>query len=229
MSQHSVEKITCPQCGKDADITIWQSVNTDLDPEMKAAVKDLSIFRFTCSHCGYSALADYDFLYHDMRNKVMIQYAESDEAVERAKTMFTGASLPKELRGIFGGGLFAGYILRIVRSQNQLREKLEILDAGLDDRLIELYKTVLLPKAFEKFPRAKKLDMYFLQLKGQNKIQILADGGGSATVDFNSDLYEMLQKEFAPILPDIRKDEPVIDRDYAFRAVVRGQGAGRFA
>ena len=225
MSKNSIEKITCPQCGKEAEFTVWQSVNTDLDPEMRAAVKDLSIFRFTCPKCGYSALADYDFLYHDMRNKVMIQYAASDEEAEQAKAIFSGDGLPKELRGLFGGMLYDGYILRIVRSQNELREKLEILDAGLDDRLIELYKTVLLPKAFEKFPRAKKLDMYFLQMDGKNMIQILTDGNGSATVDIDPDLYEILRKEFEPLLPDIRKDEPVIDRDYAFRAAVRRRQA----
>lgn len=217
MSQNSLEKITCPQCGKESSFTVWQSVNTDLDPEMKAAVKDLSIFRFTCPHCGYSAMVDYGMLYHQMRDKIMIQYAESDERVEEAKSFFSGESPQGKLMSLFGSSVYDGYLIRIVRSINELREKIEIFDAGLDDRIIEIYKTFLRIMAAESYPKAKNIQMLFFQKDRRNFIQVIADGETVRTMELISEVYDGLKEEFLPVLPDIRKDELIIDKDYAFR------------
>ena len=217
MSIHRTETITCPKCGKQIPFTIWQSVNTDIDPEMRDAVKDLSIFRFTCPNCGYTAPVNYDFLYHQMRDKIMIQYAESDEAVEKAKSMFSVEKMPDQMKNLLSDIIKDNYLIRIVRSQNELREKIEIFDAGLDDRIMEIYKTFLLVNTSNQFSKAKKIEMFFFQADGKNLIQVLADGKSAGVAEINAEVYEGLQKDFLPLLPDIRKDDPVIDRDYAFR------------
>lgn len=64
MSMHDTITITCPECGKDAEFRIWKSINTKIDPEMKAAVRDRSAFLFTCPNCGAKHYVDYGFLYH---------------------------------------------------------------------------------------------------------------------------------------------------------------------
>ena len=217
MSIQKTETITCPNCGKQSPFSIWQSVNTDIDPEMRAAVKDLSIFRFTCPDCGYSAHVNYDFLYHQMRDRIMIQYAESDEAVENAKSMFSIDEMPEPMKKLMGNIIQDTYLFRIVRSQNELREKIEIFDAGLDDRIVEIYKTFLLMNISDKFPKAKKLEMFYFQSDGKNLIQLFADEMPAGTAELNTEVYEGLQKDFLPLLPDIRKDELIIDRNYAFQ------------
>lgn len=218
MSKNSIETIKCPKCGTKSQFTVWQSVNTDLDPEMKEAVKNLSIFRFTCPKCGYSSPVDYDILYHQMRDRIMIQYVESDEAAEKVKKIFSGKNLPKEVKGFFSDLMQDDYLIRIVRSPNELREKIEIFDAGLDDRIIEIYKTILLVNVSNHFPDAKNFEMFFLQTEQKKLIQIFADGKPAGTTEFNDELYSELQKEFGAVLPEIRKDDPVINRDYAFRS-----------
>lgn len=217
MSKHRDETITCPKCGKQATFTIWQSVNTDIDPEMRDAVKNLSIFRFTCPNCGYTAHVNYDFLYHQMRDKIMIQYAESDDAVEVAKSMFSVEKIPEQMKFLLDDIIKDNYLIRIVRSQNELREKIEIFDAGLDDRIIEIYKTFLLVNTSNQFSNAKKIEMFFFQADGENLIQVLVDGESAGVAEINDEVYEGLQKDFLPLLPDIRKDDLIIDRNYAFR------------
>ena len=217
MSINRTESITCPKCGKESPFTIWQSVNTDLDPEIREAVKDLSIFRFTCPGCGYTANVDYDFLYHQMRDKIMIQYSASDESAENAKAMFSIEKMPEPMKQLFGNIFQDNYLFRIVRSQNELREKIEIFDAGLDDRIIEIYKTFLLVNVSGQFPNAKEIDLFFLQIDGKNLIQVLADGKPAGTAEINTEIYEGLEKDFKSRLPDIRNDDPMINRDYAFR------------
>ena len=44
MSKKEKITITCPKCKNEHPFIIWSSINTTLDPEMKAAVKDKSPF-----------------------------------------------------------------------------------------------------------------------------------------------------------------------------------------
>lgn len=38
MSKNHIEKIVCPKCNTESDFVLWDSINTMLDPEMKAIV-----------------------------------------------------------------------------------------------------------------------------------------------------------------------------------------------
>ena len=49
MSKHHVEKITCPHCHKESDFILWDSINTSLDPEMKAKVRSGEAFKWVCT------------------------------------------------------------------------------------------------------------------------------------------------------------------------------------
>lgn len=66
--------IMCPNCKTEGAYTIWDSVNVDLDPEMKSKVMDGSLFEWVCPNCKTSFHAPYSFLYHDMTHHFMIQF-----------------------------------------------------------------------------------------------------------------------------------------------------------
>lgn len=89
MSQRREISLTCPQCGKEHPFIIWNSINTTLDPEMKEAVKDRSAFRFVCPNCGAETYVDYDLLYHQMEDRIMIHYACLDESAAEIYQMLT--------------------------------------------------------------------------------------------------------------------------------------------
>ena len=82
MSMHETVEVTCPKCGKVSPFVIWSSINTQLDPEMKEKVRTGEAFLFTCPECGDQNSVDYGFLYHQMEDKIMIHYANSDENFE---------------------------------------------------------------------------------------------------------------------------------------------------
>lgn len=134
MSQRREVSLTCPQCGKEHPFIIWNSINTTLDPEMKEAVKDRSAFRFVCPDCGAKTYVDYDLLYHQMEDRIMIHYARLNESAEQIYQMLTKDDPEDMVQDM----LRNHYLIRIARSQNQLREKIAIFDAGLDDRIIEI-------------------------------------------------------------------------------------------
>ncbi len=217
MSLSREEMITCPNCGHQSPFMIWQSVNTMIDPEMKAAVRDLSAFRFICPKCGNQAVINYGFLYHQMEDRIMVYYAETDKDAENFMSAFTKDTFPEEMKDFLGDFLNDNYMIRIVRSQYELREKLEIIDAGLDDRLIEIFKIILFIKFLEQGSKTANIEMFFGRDEQKNIIHILEDGKYAGSSEINPVTYETIQKEFGPRLPDMRTDGPVIDRDYAFR------------
>lgn len=74
MSSFRNIKITCPDCKAEGSYTVWDSVNVDLDPELKSKVMDGSLFTWVCPNCKKSFNAPYTFLYHDMTHNFMIYF-----------------------------------------------------------------------------------------------------------------------------------------------------------
>lgn len=220
MSQRREISLTCPQCGKEHPFIIWNSINTTLDPEMKEAVKDRSAFRFVCPDCGAETYVDYGLLYHQMEDQIMIHYACSDENAAQIYQMLTG----DDPTGMVQDMLQNHYLIRIVRSQNQLREKIAIFDAGLDDRIIEIYKIYILLAIQQKDPECKDVELLYYKdpTEGKDFIQIIADGKTYGVVELKRSAYDELCEEFKAMIPDIRKDGPYIDRSWALDLMKTG-------
>lgn len=88
MSQSAMQEITCPKCGKKTPFLVWDSINTMKDPEMKEKVRNDEAFRFHCPECGASALLNYNFLYHQQEDKVLIYVsADGEDASEMAQIL----------------------------------------------------------------------------------------------------------------------------------------------
>ncbi len=165
MSMERVVKVTCPECGTEGDFVLWQSVNTQLDPETKQKVLNGELFQFTCPKCGIVTNVSYDLVYHQMEDQLMIQVASTDEEARVATESFNnflddsfmpGFSLSEQ-----------NYHFRIVRNLNQLREKIYIFDQGLDDRIVEILKVLMFFN-----PGIKKTDVSQFE---DNVVEVLLD------------------------------------------------------
>lgn len=217
MSRHFIEKITCPNCGEVDDFMIWSSINTVLDPEMFEKVRTGENFIFTCPECGYKAGVDYGCLYHQMNDKMMIYYVHDPEGVEKAYEMFRGDSKV----AIMMGAMQENYLYRIVASKNELREKLFIFDAGLDDRAIEIIK-VFYAKKFQEDNPEINVDEIRFEVGENHEIGLVfyAEGGLVASCQIGRDFYDIVMKKYVSKMPDIRKDEIIIDWDWAVAVFV---------
>lgn len=222
MSKRQSISITCPACQMDSDFIMWESINTMLDPEMKSAVRDRSAFLFTCPKCGTKNYIDYGFLYHQMEDHIMIHYANSDENAKEIYDLVTGKTMPEMMKEMFD----SEYLIRIVRSQNELQEKLAIFDSGLDDRIIEIFKIFLLAKYQEDHPEIRQnIKLLYFTDGGKHFIQVIADDNPAGIAEIPMDFYEKLKSDYSSKLPDIRKDEPFIDRQWAIETL--GLGASK--
>lgn len=214
----SIEKsvtITCPGCKTQSPFTIWSSVNTMLSPEMKPAILDGSAFLFTCPHCGMKNNINYDLLYHQMEDHIMIQYATSDEYANQFMDTMSGKSPIKELQSMVDDMVQQHYLIRIVRSLNQLREKIAILDAGLDDRIVEIYKLLIQSTYHEQHPDAPLPEVLFSANPEQREFYLYADSKYAGTANLADDLYDEIKSNYQKLLPDLRDDGYFIDHQWA--------------
>ena len=132
-------------------MVVYRSINISENPELKAKVKDGSLFLWECPHGGQVNLAKYETLYHDPAAKLMVWLIPSGEISEtqmKAITMHTKA--------------MGGYTLRRVNDMGSLMEKVLINEAGLDDVVLEMCKYVT------------KLEMVQKSVSAEQKEEFLA-------------------------------------------------------
>ncbi len=191
---------------------MWQSINTESEPSMKEAVRNKSAFLFHCSSCGRETMINYNFLYHQPEDNLLIQFSADDENADEFLSMLESGD---ETLHQFSE---QGYVIRLTRSLNHFVEKLLIFDEGLDDRLIEIYKVLVLMQYFKQNPETNAaIEAYFYSDKdGDKQIHIVADGQYECSVAFNPELYHDLENNFGAHLPALNESQPVIDEDWAF-------------
>lgn len=134
MPLKNTQKIKCPDCGTEGEFTIWQSINTKLNPQAKEDLLSGKLFAYTCPECRKVHYINYGLLYHQMEKQLMIYYAISKEDEKEILDSFAKMENGDMLPGMES----TDYTCRVVHSQNQLREKAYIFDIGLDDRVVEI-------------------------------------------------------------------------------------------
>lgn len=204
MSIPRKEAVTCPRCGKETDIVIWESLNAELNPKEKQQLLDGTLFRFTCD-CGYTAGVDSAMLYHDMTHHTMVYYV-SEAMVEQIDDMF--ADIRKN-----GAFEMRDYKFRIVTSQNALREKAIIFDNDLDDRVMELVKLFCYVHIHKQHPEKQINEVLFFTEEGKWLLQFI--GAASMTVEIPIEFYEKIQDQYSKRLADAGDDEMHINFEWA--------------
>lgn len=194
MSLEHKEMITCPDCGMEGEFVIWQSINTQLDPQAKTDLLSGQLFAYTCPHCKSVHNIYYDLLYHQMENELMIHYASSDENVAEAIETFEEMASGDLIPGISSMGM--NYTFRVVYSQNQLREKAYIFDMGLDDRAVELMKVMIVTKLSETNSDVEIEEMFLEITENQpERFAIRLSNGNWGSTGFSQEMYNAIKNE----------------------------------
>lgn len=142
------DSVICPVCGHEQEITVTPTVNVTTDPEMREKVLSGEIFLFTCDKCGFQGFAGFPMVYEDKEtNGGFLLYLEPD--CEDREVGIEG--------DIADQVIYREKPMRLVTDINSLKEKIFIFEAGLDDRVMELFKMLALTK-LESDDESKKPD-----------------------------------------------------------------------
>ena len=126
MSTAITKDIVCPNCGQTQKLELYTSINAEENPELRRDILRESVFDWECRHCGYTAQMAYPTIYHDPERGFMVCLRPSG-AVSKAETIPAVKGLKK----------------RSVKNPQELKEKILIFEAGLDDTAVELVKNAI--------------------------------------------------------------------------------------
>ncbi len=128
MSLPTPETIQCPVCGKEFEVTVYQSINDSWTNAVENIMTG-ELFRIKCPHCGHEDRLEYDILVNDFGHRAWIQVCHEEKMIPaHEKLMDFNRKYMPETRS------------RIVHNISELRQKLTAFVLGRDDRIIELCK-----------------------------------------------------------------------------------------
>ena len=149
-------KVVCPCCGKKTEAQVYPIVNIKRSPELREKVLDESLFRVKCSACGKQFRLITRCLYHDEERNFMIYLIPGF----RGRKLETG-DLSQEYPE------FSASACRVVSTLNQLKEKILLMESGVDDRAIEVAKLAVSGIVAQKYEKRIQ-SAYFCRLNEEN-------------------------------------------------------------
>lgn len=202
MSKEILDKVQCAYCGTEGEFKVWESIDTMMNPETKELVKSGEIFKFHCPHCGEDTIVEYDTLYHQMEDKIMLHLVTEEESFQDAVKFYNDENPEAIMKK-----MAEGYRIRIVTSHNNLREKLVIFENNLDDRIIEMIKGMFIGKLMEDYPDYQLVEIVFcLGENGEYMLEFLSDSGECISTVFEKGMYEELCEEWVPKMPKLNEE-----------------------
>jgi len=172
-------------CDTLTTVTIWDSINPSVDPELKHQLLAGDLTVFTCSRCGLQVGLDYDVLYHDMDGRFVVWYRGDSQ--ERSQP-----SMPEPM-ALHMMEMLNEYTRRLVFHQQQLIEKIHVFDASLDDRIVEIVKAIALPRLLSGTePPEDRFLFHALEGTGSEKqleFVVVDNSDAWSTVEFPFDEY----------------------------------------
>ncbi|MBR4581023.1 MAG: CpXC domain-containing protein [Lachnospiraceae bacterium] len=211
MEKVVVKTVSCPKCQGQGQFNVYSSINSVQDPEETAKLKNLSIFDYVCPHCNARVTFDYGLLYHDMNKRIMIYYKRKEAEAKKAADMFLG-------RGIYdvAEDLKGKYLYRVVRRKRQLREKIAIFDANLDDRYMELSKLYYQTKFEADYPDLEAETSYIYGSEGLFYVAFSTKEGEIST-NFDMAVYNHMKEVFPELSDPLRGGDVFIDQEWALK------------
>lgn len=117
-------ELQCPHCGSKKHVKSESFINPMFEPELKQAILEDTFFVHKCHVCHQLIHYQHPLLYHDNKNHYILYLMEENQEIN--------LQYEKQI------------IKRVIRTVNELKEKIKIFDDHLDDRIIELLKVKLL-------------------------------------------------------------------------------------
>lgn len=201
MANTATEKIKCPKCGHEQEITIYRSVNGDNDEKEKARIMTNQLFTVDCEQCEEKIPLLYNCLYHDACNHGMywLLPAMTDTSLEEMNEVLTQVeqAYPDDMAHM-------KYRYRRVATANELREKILISEQNLDDCVIELLKVMYLVQLSDKIGTKVVSEVLFDVIDDIYYIEIFYEDQSldPGVVVPDMEIYKKVKEEYLPLIQD---------------------------
>ncbi|WP_372806776.1 CpXC domain-containing protein [Pontiella sp.] len=139
MSISRTVNITCPSCGTPQDVRLYDAINVDTEPQLKDALMQNQLNRVECSDCGLSFRVDKPVLYSDPKLKMLIHWVPETADMDREAILEEFEQSLEKMNEMMPEDMDLPSV-RLVMSRVELVELIFMLEAGLNQRVVEYVK-----------------------------------------------------------------------------------------
>lgn len=175
--------ITCPHCNHQQDFTLYDVINVSNEPALKNMVMSFELFKETCESCSNIIPVSYQTIYHDFDLKLIVVL---DPTLEKS-SQDVNELLEKEY------GDLEGYQIRLVSNPDELKEKIQLRDAHLDDRVVEIVKQYYVATALERNPELKFMTVLFNRGLTEHEIVFITQDHQNFKAELDTTILEHLK------------------------------------
>jgi hypothetical protein len=230
-SRVSSAEAVCPRCGAPNEVSLWNVLEADLNPERAAALASGDLLVERCPSCKGPVPLDYPLFYVDRTRKVAAFYPAHRGEKSALETAFVQAVT--RVGGVDLSDLRRREIeMRLVAEPHELVEKVAAWQAGLDDRILELLKVQLLEELAASNPDRRLCDATFTNTADEGaKLEFLLfahpAGDDEAVVPANAGIalpyeaYRRLARSGAVLAAVDRRYAPTVDAAWARDVLAR--------
>ena len=141
MAQQQSYPIRCPKCGLTQTVSLYEALNVQTDPALRDQLMQNKINTVQCADCAFSFRVDKPLLYHDPVRGLLVYWLPAPAGAEAAaERQFADLLLALTQRQPPGATLPP---VHLVFSRLELVERIFMLEAGLEERMIEYVKHLI--------------------------------------------------------------------------------------
>ena len=156
MSQQTAYNIRCPKCQHEQVVSLYDSINVQAEPELKDVLLKNELNNVVCGSCDFSFRVDKPLLYNDPGRRCMINLIPATEArYHDAERQFS--EWLRDMQDALPNGVETPE-MHLVFSRCELVERVFLIEAGLNVRIIEYVKHIVYSRNLERVdPLSKAL------------------------------------------------------------------------
>jgi hypothetical protein len=149
MSRSRTFHIACPSCGTQQDVELYEAINVDAEPELKQALLENRLNRVECADCDASFRVDMPMLYNDPKKNILIHWMPESEGMTRDQIIEDFDQALEQINEALPADVDAPSV-RLVLTRVELVELIFMIEAGLNQRVVEYVKYSIYTRNLEK-------------------------------------------------------------------------------
>jgi hypothetical protein len=198
MSHRSRYSISCPRCHRSFEVELWDSINVKESPELREELMANRVNLATCEGCSFAFRVDKPLLYADPARRILVYWIPvADDDFARGEEAF--AEQMQRAAGAFGEGGQPPAV-HLVFTRVELVERIFLLEAALDERVIEYIKYTLYSRNAKRLDPARKILLFNAQDSTEDTLCFVVQDTGTrqfeAMLQYGRDAYAALKETF---------------------------------
>lgn len=188
------EMLNCPNCDTEIGFKPIEFVDVSTDPDYKEKIMNGQFFMVKCPECGAEIMIEYPIMYMDPDKKLNVYMAPDHDG--ELLNQLNSLDVPE-------CDIDEEAVYRLVNGPTELLEKILLADGNRDDRIMELYKALIVESIREDFPQVQPQDLLYY-VDGKEEYFIVWDyeneDGEQLTIEVDEELYQQLKEDHLEVM-----------------------------